>query len=290
MNDPPDDSLGPLIPVDLAKRFTSTGCLIATLRNHHREGLRRWSRIDLSFPSFLDAVIPRVRDAPHIEKLSWMDLFLCASCELGEPEGLITLEREYIPSVGLSLRRTGLAEEQVTEVLQQLREKIFTTTTNGSSRLREYSGRSKLTRWLYVIAVRIEHNNRRAESRRDVRDGMAMASLVDALPNPELKIIKTWQRTQVQQIIERSIRALEGETRQLLRLHFVEELSIDRLSLLYNVHRATVARRITQAVHALRGVVQQLAMEELGLNLLEYQSLLRFVRSQMEVNLKACLE
>jgi RNA polymerase sigma-70 factor (ECF subfamily) len=71
-----------------------------------------------------------------------------------------------------------------------------------------------------------------------------------------------------------------------LRQRYVDGLTIDELDAMLGQHRSTVARRIAKAETSLMVAVRQKLMEKLRINKGELESLVRMIRSQIEVSLK----
>lgn len=284
-----ETSLADLLPRELIDRLTVSGDLDARLRESYVAGQQNYPSIGLTAVEYIGYLVPRLGSVGRIEELALADLFLCAACAKGEHGAISAFEQTHFPPLTQSLRSHGVTEEDIQEVLQHLRTMLFVRAESGRTKLTEYSGRAKLISWLRVVAMNTLHNRRRSDVRRRSRTERSASSLVDAIPDLEISILKTWQRSQIERIIERSIRSLSVENRRLLRFHFVDLLSIDKLALLHGVHRATIARRIVRAMGELRDKVQRALMDELDLDVHEYESLLRFVRSQIELSLSTWL-
>jgi RNA polymerase sigma-70 factor (ECF subfamily) len=79
---------------------------------------------------------------------------------------------------------------------------------------------------------------------------------------------------------------LELRERTLLKLHFVEKVSFERLAVMFQVHRATVVRWVAAARR--RAFEETLAYlrTQLPASDAELNSLLRLVRSQLEISLR----
>jgi len=83
---------------------------------------------------------------------------------------------------------------------------------------------------------------------------------------------------------------LPPHDRSLLRLHYIEGLSLDRLAVMERVHRATVARWLSDARSTVLSRVRTLLAERLKLSGHEGESLLRFVRSRLDLSLRRALD
>src|SRR5207237_504994 len=89
----------------------------------------------------------------------------------------------------------------------------------------EYSGRGTLGGWVRMLAVRaaIDLRRRRGERVPDLRD--AQRAAVD----PELGYLSQRYRGEVENAFRHALTLLDGEQRTLLRMHFVDAVTLDEL-------------------------------------------------------------
>lgn len=83
-----------------------------------------------------------------------------------------------------------------------------------------------------------------------------------------------------------ALRALPARDQTLLRQHVIDGLTIDQLGALYRVHRATAARNVQRARQALLSSTRARLMSQLRVTPSELDSLLRLIRSRLEVSLR----
>ena len=71
----------------------------------------------------------------------------------------------------------------------------------------------------------------------------------------------------------------------MLRLHVIDELTIDEIGTLHGVHRATVARWLDRVrEHVALGVRREVA-QTLGTDVFEASELMQWVKSRIELSL-----
>ncbi len=73
----------------------------------------------------------------------------------------------------------------------------------------------------------------------------------------------------------------------MLRLYFLDGLSIDRIAAVYAVHRATAARWVARGREALLRGTQEVLGQRFRLDQAEVESLVGIVRSQLDVTLSS---
>src|SRR5262249_41153536 len=147
---------------------------------------------------------------------------------------------------GAFLARLRPQPAWVEEIRQILREKLF---VGASPKILDYSGRGSLSNWLRVVTVRTALNL--MSKRNELLDGRGTSFEAQGVgrlgADPELEYIKERYRRAFELALEASVAALSSEQRNLLRLHFIQAVSLDGLAHLFHMHRATIARRIAQA-------------------------------------------
>lgn len=188
--------------------------------------------------------------------------------------------------VAVSRVRGGRDTED--ERLSRLREALFVRTP---SKLTQYSGRGALGAWLRVLATRDALTERRTASRqREIPTGDGAIDAAAETTSPELAAIKAAFVPELHSAMREAFGALAPEDRNLLRLHWVEGLSIDRIAAVGGTHRATAARRIQRAQRMVRAHAEQILAERRGVTASEFASIAAAVISQLELGFSVLSE
>ena len=246
-----------------------------------------------------DVVLTRDAYAAHISALDNealarfpADLYLAAACLGGDPIAIAAFERELISGARGAIQAIDSSKAFVDEAVQRLRASLFVGDT-GAPRLALYAGRGPLRAWVGVAAARVALMMRRAQQRqREVPsndDEWAGALVMISTNNPELELLKRQYASAFGQAFRDAVAALEARQRTVLRMSFVEALSIDEIGAVYAVHRATAARWITRACDTLFEHTRKLLIERLSLSSTELDRMTALVRSQLDVSLSQLL-
>lgn len=220
--------------------------------------------------------------ATHAADLSW-----ARALAAGDAAAVARFEREIIPEVAALLRGRGHVAEDVDEVLQELRVHLLV----GGERpplVAQYSGRGPLRAWVAVSAVRKALALRRRAGRETAAPDDQLEALLDRASSAvesDLAVIKDRYRQLFRRCFGRALAGLEPAERNLLRLHAIDGLSIDQLGALLGVHRATAARRLERVRDRLFGATRSAMMAELGSDRAEAESVLRWVKSCLDLSL-----
>ncbi len=187
--------------------------------------------------------------------------------------------------VSRALRRIDSSESFAAEVQQLLREELIVGVKGRVPKLACYAGRGPLASWIRTAALRTALNLR------DPRKQTLHTDLPPDAPatHPEVRYLRDKHRDDFQRALKDALRGLSARDRNLLRLSFLDGLSIDRIGALFGVHRATAARWLGRARTRLQEATLSLLKERLKVTDSELASLILVVRSELNVSLSHLL-
>lgn len=150
------------------------------------------------------------------------------------------LYREHFRFVWRSLRRLGVPESDVADAAQD----VFVVVHR---RLDEFEGRSKVTTWLFGIALRVARDRRRlAYNRRNAGDESAL----DAAADETVDVAADAERRQGLRQLEALLDALPLEQRAVFTLFEMEGLGGDAIAEMLEIPIGTVHSRLRLAREA----------------------------------------
>ena len=263
------------------------------LRELDGAGRGAWPTVHLDVETFVVHLSDRVRGQSDLnEAIATMhgsDLFLACACVARIPAALIEFERVHLSRVGSLVARIDPSPAFAEEVAQTMREALLVGARGNAAEICKYSGRGPLSSWLRVIAVRtalrVRRERLRALPMKEGEKEFELARTVD----PEMDYLKIRYRAAYEDALKESLRSLPDRDALLLKLHYLDGLSIDSIGTLYGIHRSTVARwraRVRRSV--LDGTREQL-QRRLSLTESEFDSIVKLVRSQLAVSLRSVL-
>jgi len=246
------------------------------------------------WPGLIGPTLQQYRD--HVRRLQTLrsdlerhagDLYLALACGVAGTEALRALERHYFPSLGAPLKRLGFDEGTCGEVIQQV---MVHLCTGPHPRILTYAGRASLASWLRVTTLRFGIQlAARTRACFALGSELSLDALVPAETNPEIAMAIERARPQFQTALRTTLDALPERDRTLLRLCFLDGLTIDRIGSMYGVHRATAARWIAGIRKRILESVRAIVMRDSGLGASEFESLALLVRSELQVSLRRVL-
>ena len=256
-----------------------------------RRGKEAWPDIEVGENAFLEharglwnassSADAQDQSAPSGPAVHGPDLYLALAAHGGDPVAIRELERLLGPLVDAAVMRlkVGLNAQEARQIV---RERLLLGGAKGGGTLAEYAGRGRLQSWLRVVVVRAILN-RAAPPRELAFTGDVLERLLGVGGDVELGYMKRLYREEFRAAFAEALASLEARHKNLIRLAFVEGLTIDTLGTFYGVHRATVARWIAQAERVLFDAIRVRFRERLGVDEDEYASILRLVKSRLDV-------
>lgn len=217
------------------------------------------------------------------------DLLLAFGCVQQDKAAIDALERAYLAKVPDFIHRVERSEAGASEVQQIVRERLLVGSSTSGPKIAEYGGRGPLGSWVRVVAIRVALEIARSR-KPEIHDDDVSASEMVASGDPEMDYLRVRYAHAFRGAFSGALSALQERDRTVLQLYLVDGLNIEKIGKLYQVHRATVARWIATTRDQLYDDTRQRLREELNLNATEFESIVRLVRSQLDVSVRRILQ
>jgi RNA polymerase sigma-70 factor (ECF subfamily) len=159
-----------------------------------------------------------------------------------------------------------------------------------TARILDYAGRGSLENWLRAGALRLALN-----ARRDARRGpepLPDASLWEpAAPTAErtLELLRGKYAAEFGAALREAFGSLEPGERNVLRMHFLEGLSLNQIAAMYQVNKSTISRRMAKAREMLLERTRAKLERVLSLPPTELDSLLEQLGPRLDMSLGSVL-
>jgi RNA polymerase sigma-70 factor, ECF subfamily len=160
--------------------------------------------------------------------------------------------REHFPFVWKSLHRLGVPDRDLSDAAQD----VFMI---AYRKLDGFEGRSKMTTWLYGIALRVASDRRRsATARREVLDSAPGATLADVSTDVSGLI----ERRQARRLLEAILDELPLEQRAVFTAFELDQMSGEQIAELLAIPLGTVWSRLRLARETFRRSIHRLRARE----------------------------
>ncbi len=235
-------------------------------------------RLGMSHEAFAALKLPRIDEPP----VDLEGLILAAACLAHLPAALQMLDEQLLPSVRDTLRRRA-TPSVVDDVLQQTRIKLLLGTPPA---LAQYAGKGPLQSFLRTVALRLLSN---LEATQKPFESDETLAAVPDVAEIEAGLVRGDQQIHFRHAFREAVTALTPKERALLRLSLLDHLSIDEIAPLYQAHRSTIARWLTEARQTLAEQTRTALARRLGLEGEALESLLRSVQHRFDLSLTSAL-
>lgn len=233
-------------------------------------------------------------DAPFAEALGKLhvgDLALTCACAQGQPAALQALEARFLSQLPMLVGHIDRSPAFLDEVAQTLRERLLVRKGDCEPRITAYRGQGPLLGWLRAAAVRTALNLRRGKAVTSSQQlDETAARLLTPGDDPELDLIKVRYREEFQASLRAAFAALTDEQRNVLHMHLIGGLSTTRIGALFKVNHTTVSRWLAAARESIFDETRRLMSQRLRLRPEEFESLVRVLRSQLDLSLTGLLQ
>jgi RNA polymerase sigma-70 factor len=257
----------------------------------------QWPAVTLPAEPFVRHLAERLPEAspdspiePLLAQLSLAELYLACACLRGVPAAIELFERNYLAKLPGLLRGPKQPEAMIDDICQLARVKLLVSTPEGEPKIAEYTGRGALLSWVRVTAVRIAIKLQASEKPSSEQDA---DTVFEVLPAPgvdaELDLIKRRYHTDFRQAVREAFADLSADERHLLRLYFVDQLSMYELASLFRVNQSTVSRWLKSARQEVYEETRRRLQERLGLSTRDFKSFLAVLDSQLELSISQLL-
>ena len=212
------------------------------------------------------------------------ELHLAWRAGCGEADAVRELDTLIASEAEAAARRVDRSASFIDEVRQALRVRLLVA-DDSRVRIHDYVGRGPLRGWIGVAALRVALNLKRAT-------GPVSADILTELvddADPELEHLKTLYRAEFKEALTAALGALPERQRALLRLSYVDGVSMVQLGRLYDVHETTAARWVKAAAAAVADDARRRLTERLSLSPSSLDSVARMVLSNLDASISRLL-
>ena len=220
-----------------------------------------------------------------LRRMHTSDLYLACACARGDPGAIAAFDERCLGQLDRSLSKIGIDRDTIAEVKQEIRCRVLVG-DDGHAEILNFSGRGELRGWVRVMATRRALRRQGRARELAAVDNELRQHLVSS-EQPEVDCSKEVYRHKFKHAFEAALQALPHRERTLLRQHYVDGATLDELAVLYRVHRATIARLLSRAREMVLAATRDQMMSQLEVPSQELDSILRMIRSRIEISLRA---
>jgi len=216
------------------------------------------------------------------------ELWLCAGLSANVRGAAEAFEARYFTPLPSALGRLRLAPSELDELLQIVRLKLLVREGLKGAVIEQYAGKGRLAGFVKVTATREAISRFRKQRATEAFDEEAIF-LPATNTDPGLSAVKHEARAAFRESLVCALAALEPRDRNLLRLHLLGGVTLERLATMHGKDRATIVRWLRDArERVLDGTKRELG-QRLRARADEVDSLLGLATSNLDLTLERLL-
>ncbi len=276
---------GGLAPDDADDR----GGLEASLAAACAAAERAWPGVTvdrLALAAALGALATPTAAVPITDEAA-VELALALACARGERAALLGFDRAYLAGVPAGLAHMRLDPALVVDLVQDVRTKLLVGTADAPARILAYAGRGTLRGLTQVMAARAALDHLRGQRRHDSDDELAV--LAAAGDDPELAFLKAHYQGAFKAAFTAAAAGLDARSRNLLRLHHLDGVTLEQLAAMYGVHRATAVRWLAEVRRRLLAGTRAQLTTTLAVSTDELDSIMALIGSRLDASVRRLL-
>lgn len=247
----------------------------------------RWPELDVPHDRFVAYLAARGHAAdPAVATAA--DLYLACACGDGDTAAHQLFARIYDAVIRAALRHFAALGGELDDAVQRTLGRLLVSRGDEPAKIALYSGRAELASFVRVVATRVALSMLRGHDRR-ATDDSGLDLLASGDDDPELAYLKELYRDEFRAAFAIAVQRLPSRDRSLLRYQIVEGLSIDEIAAIYDRPRSSVGRHLLEARARLVQDTRVVMRAQLGVDDDELRSILRLVRSAVDVSVRRLL-
>jgi RNA polymerase sigma-70 factor, ECF subfamily len=207
-------------------------------------------------------------------------VYLACACLAGVKDAITVFEQTCIAPARAHAARRFRDDSLADELAQIVRHRLVV----GERKLGQYAGRGPLSAWVRIAMVRAGQNLKRSPRARETSLSAGDERVLDS--HPEAKLVNAHERFLANEALRGALHELAREDRVLLRMHYLDEVTLEGVAKILGVSRATAARRLAAARDQLVANMRRWLHEERGISTTQVDSLIGALAGQIDVSLR----
>ncbi len=241
-----------------------------------------WPDITLDDRVFVRSLgrVLRTEDvAAELAALNAADFFLACACLAGDAKAQRSFARLHLARVREWVSHVDRDEAFADDVRQEASRRLLLVADGGGAKLADYSGRGALGAFVRVFVTRLARKMVPKSSASRGR-GLPSSLAADEL-DPEAALLRRRYAREFADAFKATIAGLDPDERNVLKLHYIDGLTIAEVGTAYQVSRATAARLLASAKARIVDETRRALAKRLGRSAPGAETLFAIVESQL---------
>jgi RNA polymerase sigma-70 factor (ECF subfamily) len=223
-----------------------------------------------------------------VKQLHAEDLFLSFACLRRDPVAMLELERALVRRIPQFVAKLGLSPSMIDEIKQEVLVKLLMSEDDAPPRLAQYKGSGSLDSWVCAVSIHAAL----ARHRQAAREQVDLCNDLEQVlweADESLSLASRQLAGLVNQALGDVLVSLSRGERVLLRMHYVEHLTLRQIGRIYAVNATTVMRRIDAITERIKKDVTTVLNERIPMFSTDLESVGRVLEAQVTVSIARIL-
>jgi RNA polymerase sigma-70 factor, ECF subfamily len=263
--------------------------LASALNRWADEATRIAPRLRVPATSVIDATLRAIDAGIALDRVFGVDLCLALAVDSHDESAIEHVVGRMLPAALLAARKVDRSETFLDELRSLVSERLFKKSEQGQTRFAQFTGQGPLGAWLRATVVRQALTLKRSGAALPDDDEGSEATGALADVTPELRVLDTQYRAVFRQAFEAVITTLEPSDQLLLKLYYVDGLSMEAIGKFQGRNKSNVSRALERLHHQVLSETRERLGAVTGAGDAELDSLMDSAPSYLSLNLPVML-
>jgi RNA polymerase sigma-70 factor, ECF subfamily len=242
-------------------------------------------KILLDADRFAAAIAKTIETDAVIEDLARMqltDFYIAQACVAGDPAAQIVVEKVHLSRVKEWIGSWDGRDAFAADVHQEAARRLLVS-DGGLPQIAGYTARGALGAFIRVYVTRLARKMRRGKAEGPHAEPSPALRAPDL--DPEVALLRRRFAREFADAFKATLLELTTDERNVLKLHYLDGLSIEEVGAAYQVSRATAARWLAKARERVLSATRERLVERLGTSAPNAASLLSIAQAEIGASL-----
>jgi RNA polymerase sigma-70 factor (ECF subfamily) len=245
---------------------------------------------DEIFALHLARALKRMSDSATLADLAAEDLYLACACLTGAAIATTALMARHADLIRRTVERLA-GKSNADEIIQELFSRLLVGSVDSPPEIVDYAGRGPLARWLEVVAERAALMWLRTERRKaNVAERAAMEPRPVSETSPEAVLFRERHEIAFEQALKEALQRVPTKDRAILRLHFVDDVSTEKIGKMLGVSQPTASRWLKKVRSTILTDLKLILRREINISSSEIESLASLATRRLDLSITQLLK
>jgi RNA polymerase sigma-70 factor (ECF subfamily) len=217
------------------------------------------------------------------------DLYLALGCAHRVPGAMKAFASKHLSRLAECLGGFKDPQTLADDVRRELEDTLLLGRKGSPPRIGQYTGHGPLNRYVAAAARNAALTLMRQRGQERRLGGDEDTGLVVSPPASAKELVTSRHDAAIRDAVRTSLSKLDRRQRTIVRLHLSQGVTLTQIARMLHVHQTTVSRALDDALERMYSDIRRRLREEHGLDDAEMESIVRDMRSHVDLSLSRVL-